>query len=76
MKRITVKVTPGAKQNCVMGWEGEILKVRVTAAAEKGAANHAVVSLLADFFNIPKRDVVLVHGATARLKLFEIPSNS
>jgi len=73
MRRISVKVTPGAKQNCVVGWEGAWLKIRVTAIAEKGAANHAVVALLADYFKIPKRDVVLVQGATSRTKLFEIP---
>lgn len=70
--RIQVKVTPKAKENRVIATEGEMLKVRVTAAPDKGAANQAVARLLAEHFNVPLRDVVLIQGATSRLKTFEI----
>jgi uncharacterized protein YggU (UPF0235/DUF167 family) len=46
--------------------------VRVTAAPNDGAANEAVTKLLARAFRLAPRDVVLVSGATARNKLFEL----
>ena len=45
---INVKVVPGSSKNCLGGWLGETLKVRVTAKREKGKANGALIALLAD----------------------------
>lgn len=70
---IKVKVTPGAKEEKVIGFEGDLLKVKVRAKAEGGKANQAVISLLANHFKLPKREIILKSGATSRLKLFEIP---
>jgi uncharacterized protein YggU (UPF0235/DUF167 family) len=44
----------------------------VRAAPDKGAANLALVVLLADVFGRPKTAVSLVAGATARLKQVRI----
>ena len=46
-----------------------MLKVRVTAAAVEGAANTALVYLLADVLDVARRDVRIVAGATSRQKL-------
>ena len=68
---INVKVTPKAAKPSV-AWEGDVLKVKVTAPADKGEANVAVVRALADFFSVPKRDIILLSGATSRVKRFRI----
>lgn len=70
--RLKVKVTPNAKSTKVIGYQGDLLKVHVTAAPEKGAANEAVVSLLAAYLQVPKRCIFLIHGATSSLKEFLI----
>lgn len=70
---LEVKVTPKARENKVVGFEGDVLKIRVTDAPEKGKANDAVVALLAKFFSIAKRDVILASGETSRRKKLLLP---
>lgn len=43
--------------------------MRVSAAAVEGAANSALVLLLADELGVARRDVQIVAGATSRQKL-------
>ena len=49
-----------------------ILRARVAAPAIEGAANQALLRLLADELDIPKRDVRLIAGAASRTKLVVI----
>ena len=44
------------------------LKLRVTAPADRGAANRAVLRLVAKAAGVAPRDVSLVSGGTARNK--------
>ena len=46
-----------------------ILRIRVSAAAVEGAANAALVELLADELRVAKRAIRIVAGATSRQKL-------
>ncbi|HEY6406338.1 MAG TPA: DUF167 domain-containing protein [Ktedonobacteraceae bacterium] len=72
---ISVKVIPRSRKNSVE-WErveaGERLKVRLTAAPVDGAANEALVEFLAERLGMPKRQVVIVRGATSRQKVVDI----
>lgn len=75
--KIKVKVSPGAKIESVLVEQDlllqeEIYLVKVRARPVKGEANKAVVESLAQYFWVPKRCVVLLHGWTSRYKLFEI----
>lgn len=45
-----------------------VLKARVSAPPVDGAANAALVRLVADHFGVPKSSVRIVAGETARLK--------
>ena len=51
------------------------LEVRVCAAPEKGKATKAIIKVLAVFFDVAPRDVVLISGQTSRHKRFEIAVN-
>jgi len=73
-KRIAIKVIANASKNAVIGFEGEILKVKCTATAEKGKANAAVISLLADYFQVPKSQIRITRGKTSSQKTIEINS--
>jgi uncharacterized protein YggU (UPF0235/DUF167 family) len=53
-----------------------VLKVRVAAAPSEGAANAALVRLLATAVGVPSRDVALAAGATARIKRLTISGDS
>ena len=46
-----------------------MLRIRVIAPAVEGAANAALVNLLADELGVARRDVRIVAGATSRQKL-------
>jgi uncharacterized protein (TIGR00251 family) len=49
-----------------------VLKVKVTAAPEKGRANEEICALLADYLGVPKRNVEVIHGHTTPQKRVRI----
>jgi uncharacterized protein YggU (UPF0235/DUF167 family) len=70
--RLRLRVVPGARATRLVGRHGAAWKVRVAAAPERGAANAAVVRLLAETLAVPERGITLVSGRTARDKILEI----
>jgi uncharacterized protein (TIGR00251 family) len=69
--RINVRVIPRSGKNLI-GWEEGGLKVRLTAPPIDGAANDALIALLAQCLGLHKRDIQIVHGTTGRHKIVEI----
>ncbi len=69
---ISVKVQPNASQAEVVGRHGDHIKVLIAAPAEGGKANAALCSLFAEVLNVKRRDVVVVSGATGRIKLIKV----
>jgi len=70
--RIQVRVQPGSSRSQVVGWDGEVLRVRVQAPPVEGRANEALVELLAGALRLPKRDIFIERGAGGRQKLVAI----
>jgi hypothetical protein len=70
--RFTVRLTPRAVTDRVDGVLDGVLKARVTAPAVEGAANHALVRLLADELDVAHNDVRIVAGATSRQKMIVV----
>jgi uncharacterized protein len=70
--RLRVHVSPGASRTAVSGRHGEAWKLRVAAPPERGRANEAVVSLLAETLSLPRSSVTLVAGHGARDKVVEV----
>jgi len=69
--RFAVKVVPGASRDRVVGALGEALKVAVSKPPEAGAANAAVLALLAELLGVPRAGVRIVRGhANARKVVF------
>ena len=73
-KRTTIDVhlQPGAKRNEILGFRGNVLYAKVTAVAEKGRANQALLELMADAFGVPKSTIAIVRGQTSRNKVVSI----
>lgn len=69
--RINVRVIPRSSRNSIE-WEEGTLKVRLTAPPVDGAANEALLTLLAQRLGLPKRDTYIVQGAAGRHKIVEI----
>ena len=69
---LEVEVQPRASRTEVVGWREGRLRLRIAAPPVEGAANEALVAYLADRLDLPRRQVSLVAGATARLKRLRI----
>lgn len=69
---LQVRVQPRASRNQVVGYQDQVLRVRVTAPPEEGRANDAVVALLAEALGVPKSRVRILQGHTARNKVVSV----
>ena len=74
---VVVRLTPRGGRDAIDGIEQRadgqcVLKARVRAAATEGEANAALVVLLARSAGVPPRDIMLVSGATGRIKRLTI----
>jgi uncharacterized protein (TIGR00251 family) len=70
---IALRVTPRGGRDDIDGIETlsdgrSVVKLRVRAIADGGAANKAVTDLLARALHVPKASVRILSGATSRLK--------
>ena len=68
---VLVRVTPRARRNALT-LDGETLRAWLTAPPVEGAANAALLALLAERLRLPKRAVTLLRGETSREKLVAI----
>ena len=71
---LALHVQPGAKRSEVAGVHGDALKVRLAAPAVEGKANAELLRFLADAFDVPARDVMLLRGETSRQKVVRVTS--
>jgi uncharacterized protein len=67
--RVRLRVSPGARRTGLAGRHGDGWKVRVTAPPERGRANDAVLDLLAEAVELPRRSLSIVSGHGAREKV-------
>jgi uncharacterized protein (TIGR00251 family) len=70
-----VKVVPGSSKTLIAGLYNGMIKVRLSAAPEKGKANQALVELLAEKFNIPKNSIAILSGLTSKIKQVAVTSS-
>ena len=70
--RLSVRLRPRSGRNAIDVAEDGTVRVRVTAAPDRGKANEAAVELLAKRLRVPKSAIRLVRGQRARDKTFEI----
>jgi uncharacterized protein (TIGR00251 family) len=70
--RFAVRVQPRASRSEIDGTHGEALRVRLSAPPVDGAANEALVELLARALGVAKRDVRVVAGSASRSKMIEV----
>jgi uncharacterized protein len=66
---LRLRVVPGARRPGVVGRHGDAWKVRVSAPAEAGKANDAMLALLAEALQIPRRDLEVTSGRSSRDKV-------
>ena len=65
---IQIKVIPRAGRTAVAGTRDGALLVRLAAAPVDGAANEALIEVLADALGVPRRNVSIVSGERNKQK--------
>lgn len=70
--KVVVTVKTRAKENKIVKIDEGHYRVFVTAIPSGGAANNAVIELMAEKFKVAKSRVRIVMGKTHREKLIEI----
>lgn len=71
---VEVKVNPGSKKApLVQAKEDGSLLIYVRQRALENRANQAAIELLAEYYKVSKRDVVLIAGQKSHFKRFKIP---
>ncbi len=60
--RLSLKVVPGASRDRIVGALGDALKVAVSKPAADGAANKAVIKLIAEALNVSVTNVSILRG--------------
>ena len=70
--KLPIKVVPGSSRDCIAGWLGDTLKVRVKAPAEQGKANKSAEIIIADALSVPNKNAIIIKGKTSTHKIIEI----
>ena len=70
--RFAVRVQPRASRSKIAGVHGDALKIRLSAPPVDGAANDALVELMAGSLGVAKRAVRIVSGEQSRSKVVEV----
>lgn len=74
--RFSVRVTPRAGGDAIVGVEAGVLRVRVAAPPVEGAANVAILRAVAEALGLPVGSVRLVRGARSRDKVIGVTGRS
>lgn len=77
-RQVAIRVTPRSSKPGIGRWRAgsdgrEELEIRVSEAPSDGAANEAVVRLLAYALGISRAEVKIVSGAASRHKRVSLP---
>jgi uncharacterized protein (TIGR00251 family) len=67
-----VRVLPRAGRDSIVGFAGEVLRVRLAAPPLEGRANAALLRVLAHALDIPRSALSITAGAGSRDKLVRV----
>jgi len=70
--RFDVRVQPRASRSEIVGEYNGAIKIRLSAPPVDGAANDALVDLLAGELSVARRNVTIVSGTSSRSKTVEV----
>jgi uncharacterized protein (TIGR00251 family) len=68
----TAKVVPGSSRTAVAGTLGDMIKIRVAAAPEKGKANECLIAYLATELGVKKNAIAILSGHTSPVKQVKV----
>jgi uncharacterized protein (TIGR00251 family) len=75
MQRIKIKVITRAKRNQIVGWQDDVLKIRITDAPVAGRANEMLLDFLAKKWQVARSEIKIIRGLKSKNKILEIGTN-
>ncbi|MDK9699038.1 MAG: DUF167 domain-containing protein [bacterium] len=76
LMHLTIKVIPQSSRLEFAGWQGDVLRIRLTKGAHDGEANGQLIEFLAKKCNVPKTSIRILHGEKQREKTIELPDSA
>jgi len=73
---LKIRAVPKASAEKIGKVQGGELKIYVTAPAEKGKANAALIKFIAKKLKIAKSEITIVSGETSHHKIIRLPSDA
>lgn len=70
--KINVRVQPGARKNQLLGFQEDVLRVKIAAPPVEGKANRELIVFLSEVLGIRKSDITIEKGATTKRKMVGI----
>jgi len=70
--KLRIKVIPSSSTDCIAGWLGDTLKIKVKAPPEKGKANQSVIKIIENHLNLAKNSIEIISGFTSSKKIINI----
>lgn len=70
--KITIVAHPKSKTEKIVKLDERYYEAYFFAVPEKGKANQKLKELLANYFNVPKSSIDILHGEKSTLKIIEI----
>jgi len=67
-----IQVIPHAARAVIVGWQEGVLKIKVTAQPQEGAANEACIRLLAKELGLRKSQLAIFAGQKSRRKTIRV----
>ena len=68
----TAKVVPASSRTSLSGLLGGMLKIKISAAPEKGKANQCLIEFLAKKLGVKKNAVSIISGQTSPVKQIQV----
>ena len=68
----TAKIVPGSSRTSACGLLNGMLKIKISAAPEKGKANRALVGFLAKKLGVKKKAVSIISGQSNPVKQVQV----
>ena len=69
---LKIRLTPRGSRNEILGWDGDTLRVKVTAPPVEGAANRALVEFIAAKLGVKRGQVSIASGEKSREKMIRV----
>jgi len=70
--KVSVRVQPGARKNELLGFQEDVLRVKIAAPPVDGKANRELIVFLSEALGIRKSDITIEKGATTKRKVVGI----